>query len=135
MCVRLTSRDDPGPGLKVASGMGDDSGAVDLAAAGGIGNPAIMGLARPSVCSHRPSSCRASCSRRTGYGACRYPLSCRDVRDLLAERSIQEDPGRINRWGVKFRPEIAKRCFTRRARRGLKWHVDKTYFRVGSHLR
>jgi hypothetical protein len=43
---------------------------------------------------------------------CRYPLSCRDVRDLLAERGIHVDPGTINRWVLKFGPEIAKRSFT-----------------------
>lgn len=40
---------------------------------------------------------------------CRYPLSYRDVRDLLAERGITVDPATINRWIVKFGPEIAKR--------------------------
>ncbi len=29
---------------------------------------------------------------------CRYPLSYRDVRDLLAERGIHVDPSTINRW-------------------------------------
>lgn len=61
---------------------------------------------------------------------CRYPLSYRDVRDLLAERGIAVDPGTINRWVVKFSPEIAKRSLTRRSSRRLTWHVDETYVRV-----
>lgn len=66
---------------------------------------------------------------------CRYPLSYRDVRDLLAERGVQVDPGTINRWVVKFGPEIAKRSFKHRSWRGLTWHVDETYVRVGDRWR
>lgn len=66
---------------------------------------------------------------------CRYPLSYRDVRDLLAERGITVDPATINRWVVKFGPEIARRSFSRRGPRGLSWHVDETYLRVGGKWR
>ncbi len=66
---------------------------------------------------------------------CRYPLSYRDVRDLLAERGIHVDPATISRWVVKFGPEIAKRSFTHRSWRGLTWHVDETYVRVGGQWR
>ncbi len=66
---------------------------------------------------------------------CRYPLSYRDVRDLLAERGIAVDAGTINRWVVKFGPEIAKRSFSRRGSRGLNWYVDETYVRVGGKWR
>ena len=65
----------------------------------------------------------------------RYPLSYRDVRDLLAERGIHVDPATINRWVVKFGPEIAKRSFAYRSWRGLTWHVDETYIRVGRRWR
>ncbi len=36
---------------------------------------------------------------------CRYPLSYRDVRDLLAERGISVDAATVYRWGQKFDPE------------------------------
>ncbi len=61
---------------------------------------------------------------------CRYPLSYRDVRDLLAERGIDVDPGTINRWVVKFGPELAKRSCAHRGPCGLDWYVDETYVRV-----
>ena len=61
---------------------------------------------------------------------CRYPLSYRDVRDLLAERGIEVDAATIFRWVQKFGPEIAKRAFRHRSWRGLSWHVDETYLRV-----
>ena len=54
---------------------------------------------------------------------CRFSLSCRDVRDLLAERRIVVDASTIHRWVRKFGPEIAKRSFKHRSWRGLNWHV------------
>ena len=67
---------------------------------------------------------------------CRYPLSCRDVRDLLAERGITVDASTVHRWVRKFGPEIRKRAQARhRSWRGLQWHVDETYVRVGARWR
>lgn len=62
---------------------------------------------------------------------CRYPLSYRNVRDLLAERGISVDASTVYRWAQKFGPEIRKRTYGRhRSWRGLQWHVDETYVRV-----
>lgn len=59
---------------------------------------------------------------------CRYPLSCRDVRDLLAERGVKVDASTIHRWVRKFGPEIRKRAYGgHRSWRGQQWHVDETY--------
>ena len=66
---------------------------------------------------------------------CRYPLSYRDVRDLLSERGVDVDPATINRWVVKFGPELAKRSYSRRGFRGLDWYVDETYIRVDGQWR
>ena len=49
---------------------------------------------------------------------CRYPLSYRDVRDMLAERGISVDSSTIYRWVMKFGPEISKRCFAHRSSKG-----------------
>jgi len=62
---------------------------------------------------------------------CRYPLSFRDVRDLLAERGITVDAATIYRWVQKFGPEIRRRAYGQhRSWRGPQWHVDETYVRV-----
>ena len=42
---------------------------------------------------------------------CRYPLSCRDVRDMLAERGVTVDASTIHHWVLKFGPEIRKRAY------------------------
>lgn len=61
---------------------------------------------------------------------CRFPLSYRDVRDLLAERGINVDAATLFRSVQKFGPEIAKRACHHRSWRGLSWHVGETYVRV-----
>ncbi len=63
---------------------------------------------------------------------CCYPLSCRDVRDMLAERGISVDASTVHRWVQNFGPEIRNRAQARhRPWRGLQWHADETYVRVG----
>ncbi|PTN03159.1 hypothetical protein C8N32_1031 [Rhodovulum imhoffii] len=39
----------------------------------------------------------------------RFPLSCQDMVDLLAERGITIDRSTVYRWVQKFSPEITKR--------------------------
>jgi IS6 family transposase len=62
---------------------------------------------------------------------CRYALSCRDVRDLLAERGVAVDASSVHRWVRKLRPGIARRMTKHRTWPGTCWHVDETYLRVG----
>ena len=50
---------------------------------------------------------------------------------MLSERGISVDAATVYRWVQKFGPEIAKRAFKHRSWRGLDWHVDETYVRVG----
>jgi IS6 family transposase len=66
---------------------------------------------------------------------CRYSLSYRNVRDLIAERGIKVDAATIYRWVQKFGPDIAQRSFKHRSWRGLDWHVDETYLRVNGRWR
>ena len=59
-----------------------------------------------------------------------YPLSYRDLQELMAERGLEVDPSTVYRWVQAYAPEL-----DRRMRRKLKltagnWHVDETYIRV-----
>ena len=42
---------------------------------------------------------------------CRYPLSCRDVREMLAERGVTVDASTVHLWVRKFGPENRKRAY------------------------
>ncbi|SPF81494.1 hypothetical protein PRI8871_03318 [Pseudoprimorskyibacter insulae] len=51
---------------------------------------------------------------------------------MLAARRVMVDASTIDRWVRKFGPEIRKRAYgAHRSWRGLQWHVDETYIRVG----
>ena len=65
----------------------------------------------------------------------RYPHSCQDRAELLAERDIKVDRSTVYRWVQKFGPQIAEGIERRREWVGLNWHEDDTYFRVGGKWR
>ncbi|MFW8637475.1 DDE-type integrase/transposase/recombinase, partial [Cribrihabitans pelagius] len=68
--------------------------------------------------------------------SCRWPLSCRDVRGMRAERGAAVDASAVHRRVRKFGPGIRKRAQARhRARRGLQWRVDETCVRAGGRWR
>ena len=61
---------------------------------------------------------------------CRYPLSYRNLEAMMMERGLEVDHSTINRWVLKYSPELDKRC-----RRHLKptndfWRVDETYVKI-----
>ena len=41
---------------------------------------------------------------------CRYPLSCRDLEEMMLERGLEVDHSTINRWVLKYSPELDERC-------------------------
>ena len=40
---------------------------------------------------------------------CRYSLSYRDLEEMMMERGIEVDHSTINRWVLKYAPELDKR--------------------------
>jgi transposase-like protein len=60
----------------------------------------------------------------------RYPLSYRDLEEMMAERGLSVDHSTIARW-VLFYALILNRCMRREMRRpNRSWRVDETYLRV-----
>ena len=55
----------------------------------------------------------------------RYPLSLRNVEDLLAERGLDVSYETIRRWVLKFGPLFAKELRRRRHRPTSHWHLDE----------
>ncbi len=53
----------------------------------------------------------------------RYPLSYRNVVDLLAERGINVDRFTVYRWVIKFGPEVTNRTEKHLRRTSVVWHV------------
>lgn len=37
----------------------------------------------------------------------RYSVSYRDLQEIMAERGVELDHATLNRWGVKYSPQIA----------------------------
>jgi putative transposase len=61
----------------------------------------------------------------------RFPLSFRDVEEMLAERGVDVSYETIRRWILKFGPAIAANIRSRRVRLSGTWHLDEVFVRIG----
>jgi putative transposase len=65
----------------------------------------------------------------------RFPLSFREVEELLFERGIIVSYETIRRWCAKFGQAYANGLRRRRPRTGDKWHLDEVFIKInGEHL-
>ena len=64
----------------------------------------------------------------------RYPLSLRQVEDLLVERGIDVCHETVrfwwNRFGPRFAGEIGRRRVARRNWSNWRWHLDEVFVRI-----
>jgi putative transposase len=59
-----------------------------------------------------------------------YPLSYRHVEELMEERGVPVDHATIQRWVVKYSPQLEE-AFQRRKRPvWVSWRMDETYIKV-----
>src|SRR4029453_3662086 len=64
-----------------------------------------------------------------------YPLSTRYIEELMQERGVSVDYSTINRWVIKYRPQLEE-AFHRRKRPVLiSWGMDETYLKVKGEWR
>jgi putative transposase len=64
-----------------------------------------------------------------------YPLSYRHVEELMGERGVPIDHATIQRWVVKYSPQLGE-AFHRRKRPVLgSWRMDETYIKVKGQWR
>jgi putative transposase len=64
-----------------------------------------------------------------------YPLSYRHVEELMEERGVPVDHATIQRWVVKYSPQLEE-AFHRRKRPGwVSWRMDETYIKVKGEWR
>ncbi len=60
----------------------------------------------------------------------RFPLSYRDVEDLLVERGIDVSYETVRRWALKFGQAYARRLRTTRPRPDVRWHLDEVFVSI-----
>ena len=60
----------------------------------------------------------------------RFPLSFRDVEEMLAERGVVVSYETIRRWVLKFGPMIAACIRSRRVQPSGTWHLGEVFIRI-----
>jgi putative transposase len=59
-----------------------------------------------------------------------YPLSTRHVEELMEERGVHVDHATINRWVIKYSPQLEEAFHRRKRPVWISWRMDETYIRV-----
>ncbi len=60
----------------------------------------------------------------------RYPLSYRQLEEMMLERGLSVDHTTIYRWVQAYAPEMDKRCRPHLKPTNGSWRVDKTYIKI-----
>jgi transposase, IS6 family len=60
----------------------------------------------------------------------RYPLSYRNLEDMMAERGLTVDHSTIARWVLRYAPVLNDRIRSEMRNPNRSWRVDETYVRV-----
>jgi transposase-like protein len=60
----------------------------------------------------------------------RYPLSLRQLEEIMAERKLSVDHVTIWRWVQRYAPELNRRCRPELRKTNASWRCDETYIRV-----
>ena len=59
-----------------------------------------------------------------------YPLSTRHVEDRMLERGVHVDHATINRWVVKYSPQLEAALHRRKRSVCISWRMDETSMKV-----
>jgi transposase-like protein len=59
-----------------------------------------------------------------------YPLSTRHVEELMEERGVLVDHSTVNRWVVKYSPQLEAEFHRRKRPVWVSWRMDETYIKV-----
>lgn len=59
-----------------------------------------------------------------------YPLSYRDLEEMLAERGLRVDHSTIARWVLRYGPVMNERIRSEMRNPNRSWRIDETYIRV-----
>ena len=59
-----------------------------------------------------------------------YPISYRQLEEMLGERGVAVDHSTLNRWVIKYAPEFEKQFRRRRDLGGQSWRLDETPVKI-----
>ncbi|MFM9428976.1 putative transposase [Variovorax sp. GrIS 2.14] len=59
-----------------------------------------------------------------------YPLSFRNIKEMMAERGVFVDHSTLHRWSIKVRAVLAGTFCRRKRPVGLSWRMHETYVKV-----
>ena len=59
-----------------------------------------------------------------------YPISYRQLEEMVGERGVAVDHSTLNRWVIKYAPEFEKQFRRRQRPVGRSWRVDETYVKI-----
>ncbi len=60
----------------------------------------------------------------------RFPVSYRDLEEIMAERGVGLGDATLNRWVGKYAGAIAAEAHRRKASTGVSWRMGETYVKV-----
>ncbi|MEV5433995.1 IS6 family transposase [Streptomyces sp. NPDC052701] len=91
-----------------------------------------MGNASPSYGGHRyPVEVISRCV----WWYFRFPLSSREVEELMLQRGVIVSHETVRRWCLKFGQVYADGPCRRRPRPGDEWHLDEVFIKVSGELK
>jgi putative transposase len=59
-----------------------------------------------------------------------YPLSYRQIEEMMEERGVEVDHPTLHRWVLKYVPVLEKAFLARKLPVGGSWRLDETYVRI-----
>ncbi|MDJ0466974.1 IS6 family transposase [Streptomyces sp. H27-C3] len=64
----------------------------------------------------------------------RFPLSFREVEEMMLERGVVVSYETVRQWARKFGPAYAAALRRRRPRPGDKWHLDEVFIKINGKI-
>jgi transposase-like protein len=59
-----------------------------------------------------------------------YPISYRQLEEMMQERGVSVDHSTLNRWVIKYAPEFERQFRRRQCPVGRSWRMDETYVKI-----
>src|SRR6185295_7241653 len=59
-----------------------------------------------------------------------YPISYRQLEEMMRERGVAVDHSTLNRWVIKYAPEFEKEFRRRQRPVGQSWQMDEAYLKI-----